>query len=214
MHKSTGKYSVVVSGKGKASVGDRAKMTVYGVRRRGYATHISSRTTSTITGPGQALKHIPSHVLSQVVESLNLPSPLGNDWKGVAGEMLLPYKTVMSLDHHSSEGRMRGILEIMFEKKFTAGDFVDLLQKIQRPDVIEIFIEAGFPRNSIREKENDEEDSHSSLQEVITTPQISSFTTRSVCARNDKSCDNKKASEDNIHEKCEISNGAVCQHYP
>ena len=106
---------------------------------------------------GQALKHIPSHVLSQVVESLNLPSPLGNDWKGVAGEMLLPYKTVMSLDHHSSEGMMRGILEIMFEKKFTAGDFVDLLQKIQRPDVIEILIEAGFPRNSIREKENGEQ---------------------------------------------------------
>ena len=106
---------------------------------------------------GQALKHIPSHVLSQVVESLNLPSPLGNDWKGVAGEMLLPYKTVMSLDHHSSEGMMRGIVEIMFEKKFTAGDFVDLLQKIQRPDVIEIFIEAGFPRNSIREKENGEQ---------------------------------------------------------
>ena len=68
-------------------------------------------------------------MLTQVVESLNLPSPLGNDWKGVAGEMLLPYKTVMSLDHHSSEGMMRGILQIMFEKKFTAGDFVDLLQK-------------------------------------------------------------------------------------
>ena len=60
----------------------------------------------------------------------------------------------------------------------------------------------------------DEEDSHSSLQEVITTPQISSLTTRSVCARNDKSCDNKKASGDNIREECEISNGAVCQHYP
>ena len=61
----------------------------------------------------------------------------------------------------------------------------------------------------------DEEDSHSSSQKVtITTPQISSRTTSSVCARNDKSCDNKKASEDNIHEECEISNGAVCQHYP
>ena len=96
-------------------------------------------------------------MLSQVVESLNLPSPLGNDWKGVAGEMLLPYKTVMSLDHHNPEGMMNGILQIMFEKKFTAGDFVDLLQKIQRPDVIEIFIEAGFPRNSIREKGNGEQ---------------------------------------------------------
>ena len=96
-------------------------------------------------------------MLSQVVESLNLPSPLGNDWKGVAGEMLLPYKTVMNLDHHSSEGMMNGLLHIMFEKKFTAGDFVELLQKIQRPDVIEIFIEAGFPRNSIREKENGEQ---------------------------------------------------------
>ena len=54
----------------------------------------------------------------------------------------------------------------------------------------------------------DEEDSHSSLQEVtITTPQISSLTTRSVCARNEKSCDKKKASGDNIHEECEIDNG-------
>lgn len=96
-------------------------------------------------------------MLRQVVESLNLPSPLGNDWKGVAGEMLLPYKTVMSLDHRSSEGMMDGVLQIMFEKKFTAGDFVDLLQKIQRPDVIEIFIEAGFPRNSILVKENGEQ---------------------------------------------------------
>ena len=61
----------------------------------------------------------------------------------------------------------------------------------------------------------DEEDSHSSLQKVtITTPQISSLTTGSVCARNDKSCDDKKAGGDNIHEECEISNGAVCQHYP
>ena len=96
-------------------------------------------------------------MLSQVVESLNLPSPLGNDWKGVAGEMLLSYKTVMSLDHHSSEGMMNGLLQIMFENKFTAGDFVDLLQKLQRPDVIEIFIEAGFPRSSIRAKENGEQ---------------------------------------------------------
>ena len=96
-------------------------------------------------------------MLRQVVESLNLPSPLGNDWKGVAGEMLLPYKTVMSLDHRSSEDMMHGVLQIMFEKKFTAGDFVDLLQKIQRPDVIEIFIEAGFPRNIIHEKENGEQ---------------------------------------------------------
>ena len=98
-------------------------------------------------------------MLSQVVESLNLPSPLGNDWKGVAGEMLLPYKTVMSLDHHSSEGMMRGILQIMFEKKFTAGDFLDLLLLLLlcRSDVIEIFFEAGFPRNSIREKENGEQ---------------------------------------------------------
>lgn len=54
----------------------------------------------------------------------------------------------------------------------------------------------------------DEEDSHSSLQEVtITTPQISSLTTRSVCARNDKSCDIKKARGDNIHEECEMNNG-------
>ena len=60
-----------------------------------------------------------------------------------------------------------------------------------------------------------EEDSHSFLQEVtIIKPQISSLTTRSVCARNDKSCDNKKASGDNIREECETSNGAVCQHYP
>ena len=43
----------------------------------------------------------------------------------------------------------------------------------------------------------------------LTTPQISSLTTRIVCARNEKSCDNKKASGE-----CEISNGAVCQHYP
>ena len=50
--------------------------------------------------------------------------------------------------------------------------------------------------------------------ELLITPQISSLTTRSVCARNEKSCDNKKASGDNIHKECEISNGAVCQHHP
>jgi len=152
------KYSVLVTQWGNASVGHRARMTVYGQQKRGYSTNISMRTTARIMRPEQKLSDIPSSVLSDIVMCLNNPSPLGNNWRALADELLLSYQTVQSLDYHGPGGMMAGVLEIMFHRKVTVGKFKQLLEKMERLDVIEILIKAGFPANTICENETDRDD--------------------------------------------------------
>jgi len=101
----------------------------------------------------QKLSDIPSSVLSDIVMCLNNPSPLGNNWRALADELLLSYQTVQSLDYHGPGGMMAGVLEIMFHRKVTVGKFKQLLEKMERLDVIEILIKAGFPANTICENE-------------------------------------------------------------
>lgn len=151
----SGKYSVVVTG-GNANVGYKAKMNFYRGQRRGYSTGLSTRTTTTrITDPGQLLKDIPASVLSEVVMHLNNPSPLRNNWKAVAAELSLSFQTVQSLDHHAPGGMMEGVLQIMFQRKMTVRDLANMLEEIQRPDIVEILVKAGLPENNIRvEKTN------------------------------------------------------------
>jgi len=82
---------------------------------------------------------------------LNNPSPLGNNWKAVAAELSLSYQAVQSLDHHGPGGMMEGVLKIMSQRKMTVRDLANILEKIQRPDVVEILVKAGLPENDIRE---------------------------------------------------------------
>lgn len=81
---------------------------------------------------------------------LNNSSPLRNNWKAVAAELSLSYPTLQSLDHHGNGGMMDGVLEIMFQKKMTVQDLADIMEKIQRPDIIEILVKAGLPERNIR----------------------------------------------------------------
>lgn len=148
----SGKYSVLVLG-GNANVGHRAKMNFYRGQRRGLST-LSTRTTTTatrITESGQVLQDIPVSVLSEVFMYLNNPSPLGNNWKAVAAELSLSYQAVQSLDHHGPGGMMEGVLKIMSQRKMTVRDLANILEKIQRPDVVEILVKAGLPENDIWE---------------------------------------------------------------
>ena len=98
--------------------------------------------------PGQVLQDIPASVLREVLMYLNNPSPLGNNWKAVAAELSLSFQTVQSLDHHGSGGMMEGLLQIMFQKKMTVRDLANMMEKIQRPDVVEILVKAGLPENN------------------------------------------------------------------
>ena len=50
---------------------------------------------------------------------------------------------------------MDGVLAIMFQRKMTVGDLVQLLVKIKRPDVVEILIKAGLPKNSVHAHEDE-----------------------------------------------------------
>lgn len=99
---------------------------------------------------GQVLKDTPSSVLSEVVMCLNNPSPLRNNWKAVAAELSLNFQTVQSLDHHCRGGMMDGVLDIMFQRKTTVQNLADMLEKIQRPDIIEILIKAGLPKSNVQ----------------------------------------------------------------
>ena len=111
--------------------------------------------SSLVLFPGQVLKDIPTSVLSEVVMYLNNPNPLGNNWKALAAELSLSFQTVQSLDHHAPGGMMEGVLQIMFQRKMTVRDLANMLEKIQRPDIIEILVKAGLPDNNIRrEKTN------------------------------------------------------------
>lgn len=101
---------------------------------------------------GQLLKDIPASVLSEVVMHLNNPSPLRNNWKAVAAELLLSFQTVQSLDHHAPGGMMEGVLQIMFQRKMTVRDLANMLEEIQRPDIVEILVKAGLPENNIRQE--------------------------------------------------------------
>lgn len=98
---------------------------------------------------GQLLKDIPWSVLSEVIMHLNNPSPLRNNWKAVAAELSLSFQTVQSLDHHVSGGMTEGVLQIMFQRKMTVQDFANMMEKIQRPDIVDILIKAGLPENNI-----------------------------------------------------------------
>ncbi|XP_068756766.1 uncharacterized protein [Montipora capricornis] len=155
-----GKYSILVNG-GHANVGHRARMSFHRRQRRGYCTSSTrAHATSKIIGPDQKLKYIPPSILNEVVMSLNNQSPLGNDWRELAGMMLIPHETIMNLDHHGPEGRMDGVLRVMHHRKVTVGDFVQMLQTIQRPDVIEIFTKAGYEGAascSVQNEENNPE---------------------------------------------------------
>ena len=93
-------------------------------------------------------------MLSEVVMYLNNPSPLRNNWKAVAAELLLSFPTVQSLDHRGRGGMMDGVLEIMFQKKMTVQDFADMLEKIQRPDIVGILVKAGLPERNFPPVEN------------------------------------------------------------
>ena len=55
----------------------------------------------------------------------------------------------MNLDPHGPYGMMGGVLRIMFHRKVTVGDFVQMLRNIKRPDVIEIFTKAGYKDDGI-----------------------------------------------------------------
>ncbi|XP_078376574.1 uncharacterized protein LOC144659920 isoform X2 [Oculina patagonica] len=180
----SGKYSVLVTG-GNANVGYKARMNFYGGQRRGYSTRQSTRATTRITGPGQILKDVPPSVLSEVVMYLNNPSPLGNNWKAVAAELSLSFPTIQSLDYHGDGGMMDGVMEIMFQKKMTVQDLADIMEKIQRPDIIEILVKAGLPERNIRPDGNTNDNgnldglrSSNDLKDVtIATPDITSQTT-------------------------------------
>lgn len=102
---------------------------------------------------GQLLKDIPWSVLSEVIMHLNNPSPLRNNWKAVAAELSLSFQTVQSLDHHVSGGMTEGVLQIMFQRKMTVQDFANMMEKIQRPDIVDTLVKAGLPENNIG-KEN------------------------------------------------------------
>lgn len=200
---SSGKYTVFVTG-GMANVGYKAKMNFYGRQKRGYSTNIPTRTTVKLSGPGQVLEEIPSSILSEVVLHLNSPSPLRNNWQAIAAEMMLTYQTVQNLDHHSPGGMMDGVLAIMFQRKMTVGDLVQLLVKIKRPDVVEILIKAGLPKNSVHahEDETDVQDNQCSgddLQATITmaTPEVSSQATSNACA-DKRSFDDKSFNQPKI----------------
>lgn len=138
-----GNYSIVVSG-GNVNVGYRSRMTCYSGQLRDYSTASVRTTTARITGSEQLLKDIPSSALSELVMLLNNPSVLGNNWKAMAAEMSLSFQTVQSLDHYGAGGMMNGVLEIMFQRAITVRHLVDMLRKIQRPDIIEILITAGL----------------------------------------------------------------------
>ena len=83
---------------------------------------------------------------------LNNPSPLRNNWKAVAAELSLSFQTVQSLDHHAPGGMMEGVLQVMFQKKMTVLDLANMLEKIQRPDVVDILVKAGLPEDNIRQE--------------------------------------------------------------
>ena len=101
---------------------------------------------------GQLLEDIPSSVLDEVVLHLNNPSPLRNNWKAVAAELSLSFHTVQSLDHHARGGMMEGILQIMFQRKMTVLVFANMMEKIQRPDIVEILVKAGLPESNIAQE--------------------------------------------------------------
>lgn len=104
---------------------------------------------------GQLLEDIPISVLDEVAMHLSNPSPLRNNWKAVAAELSLSFQTVQSLDHHALGGMMEGMLQIMFQRKMTVQDFANMMEKIQRPDIVEILVKAGLPENNIaQENEN------------------------------------------------------------
>lgn len=102
----------------------------------------------------QKLKYIPPSALSEVVMYLNNYSPLGNNWKAIADEMLITFEAIRSLDHHGPDGMMSGVLDIMFHRKVTVGLFVQMLQRIQRPDVIDILVKAGLQGDFFQEYES------------------------------------------------------------
>ncbi|KAJ7370418.1 hypothetical protein OS493_032308 [Desmophyllum pertusum] len=45
---------------------------------------------------------------------------------------------------------MDGVLDIMFQRKTTVQNLADMLEKIQRPDIIEILIKAGLPKSNVQ----------------------------------------------------------------
>ena len=99
----------------------------------------------------QPLKDIPPSALSELVMLLNNPSSLRNNWKAVAAELSLSFQTVQSLDHYGPGGMMNGVLEIMFQKQMTVRHLVNMLKRIERPDIMEILIKAGLQENSVRQ---------------------------------------------------------------
>lgn len=103
---------------------------------------------------GQLLEDIPWSVLSEVIVYLNNPSPLRNNWKAVAAELSLSFQTVQSLDHHVRGGMTEGVLQIMFQRKMTVQDFASMMEKIQRPDIVQILVKAGLPENNIGQENN------------------------------------------------------------
>ena len=70
----------------------------------------------------------------------------------MAAELSLCFQTIQSLDYHGSGGMMEGVLEIMFQKRMTVQDFAGVLEKIERPDIVDVLIKAGFPESNIQHR--------------------------------------------------------------
>ncbi|EDO49365.1 predicted protein [Nematostella vectensis] len=80
------------------------------------------------------LKNIPSSLRDTIVQTLNIKTELGNNWRGVAGHMGLTSEEVDRLD---DSGKMDSLFAQMVHKNYKLQDIVDLLKECERHDVVE-----------------------------------------------------------------------------
>ncbi|XP_078371691.1 uncharacterized protein LOC144655335 isoform X2 [Oculina patagonica] len=140
------KFKVNVTG-GHVHVlcGDNSKMDVADKRDRARIRTISTRSSDAkITGPDQLVSTIPYRVYCQL--AILLPRDIIN----VAGRLFnLTLEEAISLRDNTTYGRssVDAVFQLMKERDVNLGQFVQVLNEMQRFDVLSVLTEAGYPDN-------------------------------------------------------------------
>ena len=91
------------------------------------------------------LKDIPSNLKDKIVNMLNNEDALGNDWKGVAGELQLTAEQQGQVKSCSSKtSPMDELFNQMLHREYRVSNLINILKKIHRQDVIAEINAAGF----------------------------------------------------------------------
>lgn len=136
-------YNARLSNGAIGAVGPNATVNIHNRGNGSYRrTRPSSRMFHTsrgrarhVTGKDQLLEEIPYSVEGSIVEMLDSPSPLGNDFKALAGHCGL---TILQINHLTENGKTTSLLQHLCEQRKTVGYLVDQLKKMDRKDIIEV----------------------------------------------------------------------------